>query len=123
MSSEIKSYVSELEKIIEERKKIKLSDKKLKDRQTYLEKKIENYLDTKNQPGLKNKTIAITKEEKETHRRGKKKDKEEDALKFLRDQGVRNPEETLKNLLSKMKGDVEYKTILKIRKIKEEKNV
>lgn len=117
MSDDIKAYMVELENIVNERTKNKAIDKKLKERQQYLENQINNYLEEKKHPGVKNKNIAIIKEEKEARVRPKKKDSEQNCLKFLSEQGVKNPQEALKTLVNKMKGDFTLKTVIKIKKI------
>ena len=119
MSDEIiKGYMGELENIVNERTKNKLLDKKLRERQQYLESEINKYLEEKKHPGVKNRNIAIIKEEKEARVRPKKKESEQNCLKFLSEQGVKNPQEALKTLMNKMKGDTTLKTVIKIKKIK-----
>lgn len=118
MASEIKAWFSELECIIEDQKKLRISMKKLNDRKKELEKNIDAYLEAKEQPGLKNNNIAIIKKEKEVHKRVKPKEAKKDAIKLLKDQGVRNAEDLYKNLIDKMKGEKETKSYLKIEKIK-----
>jgi hypothetical protein len=118
MSEEIKAYMTELENIVNERTRNKVIEKKLKIRQNYLENQINKYLDEKKHPGVKNKNIAIIKEQKETRIRPKKKESEQNCLKFLSEQGIKNPEETFTALMNKMKGDTALKTVIKIQKIK-----
>lgn len=118
MATEIKSNVTELESIIQEQKRLRIELKKLNDRKKELEKYIDKYLETKGQPGLKNNSIAIIKKEKEVHKRVKQKEAKKEAVKFLKDQGVRNPEEAYNNLIEKMKGEAEVKSYLKIEKLK-----
>jgi regulator of sigma D len=118
MSDEIKAHMTELENIVNERTKNKAIDKKLKERQQYLENQIDKYLEEKKHPGVKNRNIAIIKEEKETRIRPKKKDGEDNCLKFLYEQGVKNPQEVFKTLMNKIKGDTtKLKTVIKIKKI------
>lgn len=118
MASEIKAWFSELECVIEDQKKMRISLKKLNDRKKELEKNIEKYLEEKEQPGLKNNNIAIIKKEKEVHKRVKPKEAKKDAIKLLKDQGVKHAEDFYKNLLEKMKGEKETKSYLKIEKIR-----
>lgn len=116
--STISGSVKELEDINKELASLRGKMKILRERKEKLEGEICQYLDEKDQPGLKYKNIAIVMEEKEKRLRKKKQDKLNDGISYLRDNGISNPEKVLENLLDKMKGDVEEKKVLKIREIK-----
>ena len=116
--SEIVSTVQEIDILEREIKTMRISLSKLIKRKKELETTIIDFLDHKDQPGLKYKDITIISEEKDRHKRLKKTDRVDKGTHVLRKYGVHNAEEVLKELMINLKGDaVPYKTV-KIRKIK-----
>lgn len=116
--SEIVATVQEIDILEKEIKTVKISLSKLIKRKKELETKIIDFLDHKDQPGLKYKDITIISEEKDRHTRLKKTDRVNKGASVLRKYGISNAEEVLKELMSNLKGDaVPYKTV-KIKKLK-----
>ena len=116
--SAITASVTELENINKELSSLHKKMKDLRLRKEKLEKEIIEYLDEKEQPGLKYKNIAIVAEEKEKRLRKKKQEKMNDGIAYLKNNGVHNPEKILQSLLDCMKGDVEEKKVLKMKELK-----
>ena len=117
--SEIVGVVQEIDTIDKEIKTLRLNLSRLTNRKKILETKIINFLDQKDQPGLKYKDITIISEEKDRHFRLKKKDRLQKGKNILQKYGVPNSEKVLEELLNNLKGDaVSYKKV-KISKVKE----
>ena len=114
----ITGSVKELENINIELASLGKKMRDLRHRKEKLEAEIADYLEEKEQPGLKYKNIAIVTEEKERRLRKKKHEKLNDGVSYLRDNGISNPEKVLETLLDKMRGDIEMKKVLKIKEIK-----
>jgi hypothetical protein len=93
----------------------------LRKRAKVIEQQITDYLEAKDQPGVKFQDTAIVVDTKPKWAYKNKKDTEEDSLKILEEYGVSNPKEALEELLKARKGDeIETKKI-KIKKIKSKK--
>jgi cell division septum initiation protein DivIVA len=116
--SSITTSVKELEEINKEMISLRRKIKELKDRKDSIEKDILDYLEKKEEYGLKYKNIAIIAEEKEKRLRKKKQDKLNDGVNYLKENGVSNAEHILQNLLDKMKGNISETKILKLKEIK-----
>lgn len=116
--SEIVSAVQEIDTIDKEIKALRLSLSRLNNRKKALESNIIDFLDKKDQPGLKYKDITIISEEKDRHFRLKKKDKLQKGKNILQKYGVPSSDKLLEELLN-LKGEaVPYKKV-KIHKLKE----
>lgn len=116
--SEIISCVTELKELDLEIKNIKISLSKLNKRKKELEKKVVDYLDKKDQPGLKYKDLTIISEEKDKHCRLKSKEKMEKGYCVLEKYGISNPEKVLKELMENMKGEAITEKKIKIKNTK-----
>ena len=93
----------------------------LRKRAKVIEQQITEYLEAKDQPGVKFHDTAIVVDKKPKWTYKNRKDTEEDSLRILEDYGVSNPKEVLDELLKARKGDeIETKKI-KIKKIKSKK--
>lgn len=67
---------------------------------------IQEYLEATNQPGVKCGDVAIYKEQKTKHRVGRKQeDKEDDGVSVLRNHGISNARDVMKEIIDAMKGE------------------
>lgn len=117
MTSDVKSYVTELKNINDELKALRFNTMKLNRRKKELEDKLVDYLDKNDQNGVKFKGTAVIKEEKDKHIPLKKKEKNQTAISLLQENGVRNPEKVYKELIDKLRGDVVTKKVIKLKNI------
>lgn len=117
MTSDVKSYVTELKNINDELKSLRIKTIKLNHRKKELEEKLVDYLDKNEQNGVKFKGTAVIKEEKDKHVPLKKKEKNQTAIFLLQQNGVKNPEKVYKELIDKLKGDVVTKKFIKLKNI------
>lgn len=116
--SAIVNYVNELKSINIEIKRLVKETSELRKRAKVIEQNIVDFLDEKEQPGVKFQDTAIVLEKKQKYTYKGKKDKEEDSLRILEDYGISNPKEVLEELKRANKGnEVESKKI-KITKLK-----
>jgi hypothetical protein len=110
--------------IVEDVKQLKLLDIEIKRQQTELrklrnqkkncEKRIMDYLETTEQPGLRFQGMTIIAKESNKRRYRKKKDKEEAGEMILRRHGIYNSKEALDELLQAMRGSPERESKLHI---------
>ena len=106
--------VKELESINSEIKRNNASNQRLRKRAADLETGISSYLQANNQPGFKYKGKKFVMEEKTSFRRQKKKDKEEEVTKLLKELGVRDTKTAYTRLQQAQKGEEVEVTKLKI---------
>ena len=93
----------------------------LRKRSKVIEQNITEYLESKDQPGVKFQDTAIVVDKRPKWSYKSKKDTEEDSLRILEDYGVSNAKEVLDELSKARKGnEIETKKI-KIKKIKSKK--
>ena len=117
MSREITGYVTDLDNLNIEIKRLAKQLRKLRDSKKKIEGNISKYLEETNKPGVKYKGTAIIAENKAKYVRNRKKvDKENDGTYVLSQYGIQNPDKVLKELLQAMKGPKENTTILKFKK-------
>lgn len=116
--SSITAIITELKSINTELKVLRLKLKALNNRKRECEKEILDFLEEKDQPGLKYQGMAIVPEEKETFKSKGKKQKEHDVRNLLQSYGIEDPEEAYKELLKTMKGSPKQDIKLKIKDIK-----
>ena len=116
--SSIKGDIQELERINAEIKRMSIHVKALRKQAKVVEDRIVEFLNVKNQPGVKYDEKAIMVENKT--KRGPKKvvDRENDSLRILQDYGIENPKKVLDEILEARKGSEEEIKKLKIKKIK-----
>jgi hypothetical protein len=117
----IQGKVNELNSIQNELKSLRLSGVTLRKRAKQIEHEIGEYLDMKNQPGLKYKGTAIIRETSSKRRIKKKNEQISDALDVLEKYGVDNPEKILDEIVETRRGSPEEYTKLKFKKIKKKK--
>ena len=117
----IQGKVNELNSIQNELKSLRIRGATLRKRSKQIEEEIDEYLDMKDQPGLKYKGTAIIRETS-TKRRVKKKDEQRlDALSILEDRGIDAPEKLLDEILDSRRGSPTEHRKLKFKKIKKKK--
>lgn len=115
---EILSEVNELQSLTQEIKRLREQSKTLRQRKTDIEKKILEYLESSDQPGLKYKDIILLAENKETFKRGKAKDRIIRGADYLEQLGIQNSKQVVANLLEAIKGSPIPKSQLKMMKKK-----
>lgn len=116
MTSEIIAYVTELKALSDDIKIRNTELKKLRKRKDELEKKIEDFLIEKDQPGVKYRDVAVVIEKNHYKRVPKKKNqKEEDCINILKHYGIGNAEKICNEMFESLKGDEVPKNSIKIK--------
>jgi len=115
----IKSDVLELESIRAEIKSLAAKRKELRKREKVVEERIIQYLEIKEQPGLKHHGTAIILEQKEARERKKAKERDMDAKLVLERYGISDADRVLAEVLEARKGNKVPVKKLKIKKYKE----
>jgi DNA polymerase sigma len=116
--SSISQYVNELRNINAEIKRLSKEASVLRKRAKIVEENIINYLNEKEQPGVKFKDTAIVVETKPKWSYKGKKDKDEDSIRILEENGVSNPKDVLSEIFRARKGNELESKKLKITKLK-----
>jgi hypothetical protein len=111
--STIQSNVNEIKEINLEIKLLQEKIKNLKKRSTELERDILQYLNEKEQPGVKYQNTAIVIENRQKNVMKKKKDANNEMLKFIAEHGISKPEEFLKHL-----NNIKKENVIEMQKIK-----
>lgn len=114
----IKADINELNQVNAEIKRLGDLGRTLKKQAKVIESRILEYLQSKEQPGVKFNDTAIIVENKV--KRGSKKtaERENDAIRILEDNGIDNAKQVLNQILEARKGDEEEIKKIKIKKIK-----
>ena len=112
----IKSDIIELESLRNELKRLNLQRKNLLKNTKIVEKRIFDYLKSKDQCGLKHQGTAILLEEKEVRKVKKKKDINTTAISILEKYGIKNPEKALNEIIESRKLDPVKKEKLVVKK-------
>lgn len=113
----IKAYVDELENI---EAQIKINNQKnaaLRKRVKELKDNIAQFLQEKDQVGLKYKGKAVVLETTEKRLPKKKAEKQESVMHLLQELGISNTEEVYKQILDVQKGETVEKHNVKIKKL------
>lgn len=118
----IKGKVNELQMIQNELKSLRARGSKLRQRTKVLEQEIDDYLESKDQPGLKYNGVAIVREDKQMRKSKKKTDQRNDALDVLEGAGVHSPEKVLDAIMEARRGSPTVNRKLKLKKIKPPKH-
>ena len=114
----IVNFINELQSIYVAIAKNNKDNASLRKRSKLIEQNISEYLESKDQPGVKFQDTAVVIDKRPKWSYKSKKNTEEDSLKILEEYGISNPKEVLDELLKARKGDeIETKKI-KIKKIK-----
>lgn len=114
----IQGKVNELNSIQNELTALRKRSSNLRQRAKQIEQEIKDYLDAKDQPGLKYKGMAIIRETKPKHKTKKKSDQKADAMYVLEQNGIDDPERVLEEILTARKGSPTQYTKLKFKKYK-----
>jgi predicted patatin/cPLA2 family phospholipase len=114
----IKGDVNELKQLNEEIKRLKSQLKELRKYAKNAEERIITYLNEKQQFGVKHQNTAIVVETKSKRLLKKNKEKNEDAIKILRNHGIDNAKEVLEEVLNARRGEETEISAVKIRNIK-----
>lgn len=115
----IKGDIKELEDIEIEIKRINTQLNALRNKRNILKSNINQYLQAKDQPGVKYGNIAIIREEKEkfTSKGIKKKDKQDKAISILKQYGINNPKDVFNEIQNSLKGEKIVDSVIKVKKI------
>lgn len=113
--SEIIATANEMLNISSELKRLRLETQKLNKRKKEIEGQILDYLKKKDEPGFKYQNVAVITEEKDIRQPKKKKEKLKSALEVLEENGVRNADKVLKDVIESMKGSPVTETKLRIK--------
>ena len=114
----IVNFINELQSIKLAITKHNQENASLRKRAKIIEQQITEYLESKDQPGVKFQDTAIIVDKQQKYSYKSKKDTEEDSLKILEDHGISNPKEILQELFYARKGNEIETTKIKIKKIK-----
>lgn len=114
----IQGQVNELKSIHNELTLIRKRGSTLRKRAKQLEEEIDAYLDSKDQPGLKYKGMAIIRENKPKRKIKKKADQKTDSINVLEQHGIDNPEKVLEEILEARRGSPTEQRKLKFKKYK-----
>lgn len=117
----IQENIKELKSINVEIKRLTKSAAVLRKKAKQLEKDIIDYLNHKEQPGVKFQDTAIILENKYKREGKKKQSIEEDSLQILRDNGISDPQNVLKEIIEARKGREIPLQKIKIQQIKNKK--
>jgi hypothetical protein len=118
----IKGYIDELTMLNTEIKRNNARNKQLRSRVKELEMGIAEYLNSKDQLGLKYNGRAVMVEQSERRPAKKKQEKREDVISLLQEFGVGDTDKAYDRLLEVQKGDpVEYQKV-KIKQLKNSQN-
>jgi hypothetical protein len=116
--SSITSDVIELNSINEEIKRVSAHIKTLKTKAAACEKRIQQYMEATNQPGVRFKNQAILLETKKKKVNKKKSEAESAAIEVLNRAGIANPKKLLEDLRLSGKSELKEIQTLKITEIK-----
>ena len=114
----IVNYVNELKNINAEIKRLTQQTTVLRKRAKTVEQNIIEFLNEKDQHGVKFQDTAIVVETKPKWTYKGKKDKDEDSIRILEEHGISNPRDVLDELFKARKGDEIESKKIKITKIK-----
>lgn len=118
----IQGQVNELNSIKNELKALRITGANLRKRAKQLEDEIKEYLEEKDQPGLKYKGTAIIREVTTKHKSKKKVEQKNDCIQILENHGINNPDKVLEELNKAKKGSPTEHTKLKFKKYKKKDN-
>ena len=118
----IQGKVNELNSIKSELKSLRQRGAALRKHAKVIEDEIEEYLDSKDQPGLKYKGTAIIRETATQRRTKKKADARADAIYVLERRGVESPEKLFDEIMEARRGSPTEQRKLKFKKINKKKD-
>ena len=114
----IQAKVNELNSIKGELKSLRQRGQQLRKRAKQIEQEIDDYLDMKDQPGLKYKGTAIIRETTTKRPVKKKSDAKSDAVYVLESYGITNAEKVFDEMMDARRGSPTEQRKLKFKKIK-----
>lgn len=117
----IQGKVEELNSIKNELKSLRERGTILRKRSKIIEEEIDDYLDMKNQKGVKYKGTAIYIETGTKRQSKKQTDAKSDAILVLQKSGVKSPERIFTEMMDARKGKIIEDRKLRFKKINEEK--
>ena len=117
----IQGKVNELNSIKSELKSLRQRGAMLRKRAKEIEVEIDEYLDMKDQPGLKYKGTAIIRETTTKRPVKKKADAKADAIYILERYGIESPEKVFDEVMDARRGSPTEQRKLKFKKIKKKK--
>lgn len=112
----IQSDVNELNNILAEIKRLNKSLASLRKRKTEVETRIADFLNTKDQHGVKYRGMAIIAEDTNKVLYKSKKDRKADGIATLQKYGIHNPDSVLDEVIKAMKGEEKSTKKIKIKK-------
>jgi hypothetical protein len=115
----IQAKVDELNSVKTELKSLRLRSAHLRSISSKIEEEINNYLEQKDQQGIKYKGTAITRQTLYKRSSKNKSESRIDSIKILENNGVKNPEKVYDEMLEAKLGHKKYQTKLKFTAIKE----
>jgi hypothetical protein len=111
--SSIQADVNDLNNVRKELKRLRETMRNLQNLQKEYEKRILDYLETNDQPGVRYKGVTIIADEKQKRKYQRKADKLERGERMLRELGISDGKKVLENLLENLKGTPETRPVLK----------
>jgi transposase len=117
--SNIRALVSEIQSIRAELKSLREKGTALRKTEKDIQSQIDEYLDSKDQEGLKWKGMAITREKKTVNKPKKKADQKTDIMRLIEEYGIKDSTKFLEEFNNAKKGSPEEKQVLKFKKYKE----
>ena len=105
--SMIQHKVNELNSVKNELKKLRIRSSELRSISNQLEQEIDQYLESKDQPGLKYKGTAIIRETKTKRRLKNKEQQKADAITVISKYGIDTPEKVLEEIMESRRGSPE----------------
>lgn len=112
----ITAYISELDSITKESKRLRGELKRLADRKKELEASILKYMEEQEKSGIEYKNMVLTAEETIKRDKKKKEEKLETIKTLLKKNGLSNVSDAfVETLMNSMKGDKVVKTELKVK--------
>lgn len=109
----------ELKNIQSEIKRLNEHLKNLRDKKNTIEANILNYLKQTNQIGVKYEDTIVMIHDKKHRQKINQKDKKEEIIKYLENQGIRNAESFFKDISEKMKGTQQTISSIKLTEYKD----
>jgi len=116
--SSIRNDVIELQRIELELKNLRVKSRVLNQKKKVVESRIQTFLHTREQHGVKFQDTAIIIEKKEKPVYKKPKDKDTDSIQVMKNMGIENAEEVLQAILQARKGQLVPSDRVKMKKIK-----
>lgn len=120
MSEEaIRSYLQQLQKVVNEDKRLAEKRKELSLEKKALETKIQEYIAKMDIPGVKFGSLIVTANQKKVRPRMKKAEKIASGCRILEELGIQNSKAVLTEIIENMKGEVSLAPGITITQTKE----